>query len=191
MKSRKIPARVVIAGLLVSLLLPALAAADRDDDGYPRLMQGPMVGAVTPTQVKIWGRTTGEYSVSIEYATNFEMRSATTSEPVTAKKADDYVVVVELDGLEPATQYFYRVLVNGEGDKYLHEYPAFRFTTAPPPGTATTFRIAFGSCPKFQDDRAQPIWPVISAFDLDLFFWIGYSRPATPAPKCVPPGGVG
>ena len=80
MKSRKIPARVVIAGLLVSLLLPALAAADRDDDGYPRLMQGPMVGAVTPTQVKIWTRTTGPYAVSIEYAINFEMRSATTSE---------------------------------------------------------------------------------------------------------------
>jgi alkaline phosphatase D len=165
MKSRKIPARVVIAGLLVSLLLPALAGANRDDDGYPRLMQGPMVGAVTHTQVKIWARTTGEYSVSIEYATNFEMRSATMSESVTAKKADDYVVVVELDGLEPATEYFYRILVK--------EYPAFRFTTAPPVGTETSFRVAFGSCPKFQDDRVQPIWPVISEFDPDLFLWIG------------------
>ncbi len=74
MKSRKILARVAIAGLFVSLLFPALAAAERDDDGYPRLMQGPMVGAVTPTQAKIWARTTGEYSVTIEYATNFEMR---------------------------------------------------------------------------------------------------------------------
>ena len=153
MNSRKIPPRVVIAGLVVSLLLPALAAADRDDDGYPRLMQGPMVGAVTPTQVKIWARTTGEHAVSIEYATSFEMRSAKTSDSVTAKKADDYVVFVEIDGLEPGTEYFYRVLVDGEGDKYLHEYPAFRFTTAPPVGTAKTFRIAFGSCPKFQDDR--------------------------------------
>ena len=64
--------RVTMTVLFVSLLLPTLVAeADRDDDGYPRLMQGPMVGAVTPTQAKIWARTTGEYSVSSEYATNF------------------------------------------------------------------------------------------------------------------------
>ncbi|MBD3870855.1 MAG: PhoD-like phosphatase N-terminal domain-containing protein, partial [Acidobacteria bacterium] len=158
MRARSNLLRASIPFLLICIFLTSgTATAARDDDGYPRLMQGPMVGAVTPTQVKIWARTTGEYSVSIEYATNFEMRSATTSEPVAAKKADDYVVVVELDGLEPATEYFYRILVNGEGDKYLKEYPAFRFTTAPPPGTATTFRVAFGSCPKFQDDRVQPI----------------------------------
>jgi len=174
MKSMKKLRRVTMTVVFVSLLLPTLVAgADRDDDGYPRLMQGPMVGAVTPTQAKIWARTTGPYSVSIEYATNFEMRSATTSGPVTAEKANDYVVVIELDGLEPATEYFYRVLVNGEGDKYLKEYPAFRFATAPPAGTATSFRVAFGSCPKFQDDRVQPIWQVISGFDPDLFFWIG------------------
>jgi alkaline phosphatase D len=166
--------RAAITLLFVSLLLPTLAAAaGRDADGYPRLMQGPMVGAVAPDLAMIWLRTSGEYEISVQYATDFEMASAQTSEPVVARKANDYVVVVTLEGLAPATEYFYRVLVNGEGDKYLKEYPAFRFTTAPPNGTATTFRVAFGSCPKFQDDRVQPIWPVISGFDPDLFFWIG------------------
>jgi alkaline phosphatase D len=148
-------------------------AADRNDEGYPRLMQGPMVGAVSPTEAKIWARTTGEYAVTIQYAPDFEMNSAKTTDPVIARKANDYVVVVTLHGLVPNTEYFYKVLVNGEGDKYLSEYPAFRFTTAPPEGTAHTFRVAFGSCPKFQDDRVQPIWPVISQFEPDLFFWIG------------------
>jgi alkaline phosphatase D len=150
-----------------------VAAAGRDDDGYPRLMQGPMVGTVTPDQAKIWARTSGEYQVTISYATNFEMRGSKVTEPITAAKANDYVVVIGLDGLEPSTEYFYRVLINGEGDKYLKEYPAFRFKTAPPEGSAATFRVAFGSCPKFQDDRVQPIWQVISGFDPDLFFWIG------------------
>ena len=163
----------VIALVICVSLVSGTDAASRDDDGYPRLMQGPMVGAVTPPEAKIWARTTGEYSVSIEFTTDFEMSSAETSDPVVARKANDYVVVMTLENLEPATEYFYRVLVNGEGDKYLREYPAFRFTTAPPAGAATTFRVAFGSCPKFQDDRVQPIWQVISGFDPDLFFWIG------------------
>ncbi|MEJ2583358.1 MAG: alkaline phosphatase D family protein, partial [Acidobacteriota bacterium] len=132
-----------------------------------------MVGAVSPSEVKIWARTTGEYRVAIQYATNWEMESAKTTGAVVARKVNDYVVVVTLTDLAPATEYFYRVLVNGEGDKYLKEYPAFSFTTAPPKGTPESFRVAFGSCPKFQDDRVQPIWPVISSFEPDLFFWIG------------------
>ena len=79
MNSAKNLRRVTMTLLFFSLLFPTVVAeADRDDDGYPRLMQGPMVGVVTPTQAKIWGRTTGEYSVTLEYATNFEMRSAKT-----------------------------------------------------------------------------------------------------------------
>jgi alkaline phosphatase D len=132
-----------------------------------------MVGAVSPTDAMIWARTTGEYSVTVEYAADFEMSSARRSQPVVARKANDYVVKLSLTDLEPSTKYFYRVLVNGEGDKYLKEYPAFRFTTAPSPGSAASFRVAFGSCPKFQDDRVQPIWQVISGFEPDLFFWIG------------------
>ena len=95
-------------------------------------------------------------------------KAATTTEPVVSRKANDYVVVVTLTDLEPGTEYFYRVLVNGEGDKYLKEYPAFRFTTSPPKGTPVSLRVAFGSCPKFQDDRVQPMWQVISGFAPDL-----------------------
>jgi alkaline phosphatase D len=149
------------------------AAADRDEDGYPRLMQGPMVGAVTPTSAMIWLRTSGEYETTLQYATNFEMLSAKTTDPVVAKKADDYTLVITIGDLDPATEYFYRVLVNGEGDKYLKEFPAFRFATAPPNGSPSSFRVAYGSCPKFQDDRVQPIWTVITQFQPDLFFWIG------------------
>ena len=171
-RSIRLQTSTVLCLVLVATA-PWVAAADRDDDGYPRLMQGPMVGAVSPTEAKIWARTTGEYSVSIEYGTDFEMSSAKRSEAVVARKVNDYVVVVTLDELAPDTGYYYRVLVNGEGDKYLKEYPPFRFATTPLKGTPASFRVAFGSCPKFQDDRVQPIWQVISGFDPDLFFWIG------------------
>jgi alkaline phosphatase D len=136
-------------------------------------MQGPMVGTVTDHEAHIWLRLSGEYSVVIEYGTSFELSSFKSTDPIVSRKSNDYVVVVKLDGLEPASEYFYRVLVNGEGDKYLKELPPFRLKTAPEKGSATRFRVAYGSCPKFQDDRVQPIWPVISGFEPDLFFWIG------------------
>jgi len=81
--------------------------------------------------------------------------------------------VVTLTGLAPSTEYFYRVLVNGKPDRYIKRFAPLRFRTAPSAGEAASFRVAFGSCPKFQDDRFQPIWPVIVELEPDLFFWIG------------------
>ncbi len=121
----------------------------------------------------IWLRASGEYRISLEVATDLEMRSPIVTDPEVASKANDYTMTIEIDGLEPATTYFYRVLVNGKGDRYLEEYPPFRFKTAPIRGADASFRVAFGSCPKYQDDRIQPIWPVISSFEPDLFLWIG------------------
>jgi alkaline phosphatase D len=163
----------VLVTLVITFFITPAHSADRNDEGYPRVMQGPMVGTVTSDSAKIWLRLSGEYQLVIEYGTDFELSSLEATEPVVARKASDYVTVVTLDNLEPATRYFYRVLVNGAGDKYLKEYPPFRFKTAPAQGSATSFRVAYGSCPKFQDDRVQPIWTVISGFEPELFFWIG------------------
>jgi alkaline phosphatase D len=163
----------MLVTLCCALLLTPALAAGRNDEGYPRVMQGPMVGAVTEHDAQIWLRLSGEYPVVIEYGTDFEMTAFASSRPIVSKKSSDYTIVVTLDGLEPSTEYFYRVLVNGAGDKYLKEHPPFRLETAPEKGSATSFRIAYGSCPKFQDDRVQPIWPVISELEPDLFLWIG------------------
>jgi len=136
-------------------------------------MQGPMVGAVTHTDARIWVRTSGELEVSIVYDTSPEMTSPRATEPVLVAKADDYTTVIVLPELEPATEYFYRVMVDGIRDRYLEALEPFRFRTAPAPGEPADLRIAFGSCPKWQDDRIQPIWPWVAHFDPDILFWIG------------------
>jgi alkaline phosphatase D len=136
-------------------------------------MQGPMVGAVSDHGVQIWARASGEYTISVEWGTTFDLATAQVSEPVTAREADDFTVVVRVKDLEPNTTYFYRILVDGELDRYLEKYPPFRMKTAPKPGASHDFRIAFGSCPRFQEDRVQPIWSTVYAFDPDLFLWIG------------------
>ena len=38
--------------------------------GYSRLMEGPMVGAVTPDSITFWGRASGEFDVDVEYSTD-------------------------------------------------------------------------------------------------------------------------
>ena len=148
-------------------------ASQPSQTGYPRLMQGPMVGVVTPDSAKIWVRTSGEFSVSIQYAANRDFNSYLETEVVTVLKSNDYTEVITISGLEPETEYSYRLVVDGIPDRYLKMLKPLRFKTAPLPGSDADLRIAFGSCPKYMDDRIQPIWPWVEHYDPDIFFWIG------------------
>jgi len=132
-----------------------------------------MLGAVTHDSFKIWIRSSGEYLVSVEWGTTPDLSASAVTVPVEASVSDDYAVTISVEGLRPNTEYFYRVLVNGKPDRYLKKFPPFRLRTAPEPGTPRDFRIAFGSCPRFQDDRVQPIWSTILGLEPDLFLWIG------------------
>lgn len=153
----------------------AIAAASsfaaKVDGGYPRVMQGPMIGIMQPTEATIWSRLSGPYECVIEYSLTPDFSEANSSQPATASKSDDYCVVSTLSGLQPATTYYYRVLVNGGVSPYRNKYAPFRFKTAPE-GPAS-FRVAFGSCARVQEDPVQPIWRELEAWSPDLFFWLG------------------
>jgi len=169
------PLRRSILGATIGLLFfaPVAGAATRSEVGYPRVMQGPMVGAVSAHDARIWVRLSGEYPVVVEYGADFRLTSFQTTEPVVAAKANDYTVVITIRDLKPATEYFYRLKVNNGLDRYLRDYPPFTFKTAPMAGAPTGFRVAFGSCARFSDDRIQPLWSVVSLFTPDLLLWLG------------------
>jgi alkaline phosphatase D len=172
MTRRAVWTTMILMGMLTGAASTAFPAK-ASQIGYPRLMQGPMVGALAPTEVKIWVRTTGEYLVTVQYDTDREFTAPRETEPVRITKADDYTGVILVTGLEPATEYFYRLTVDGIRDRYLKQLEPFRFETAPRSGEAAGLRIAFGSCPKYQDDRIQPIWRWVDHHQPDIFFWIG------------------
>ena len=166
--------RLVVPVALALILIGSTAmAAKPSHTGYPRLMQGPMVGAVTDTDAKIWVRTSGAFSVSIKYDLTPDLGAAKQTEPVMVTKVNDYAATITISDLEPSTEYFYEIIVDGIKDRYLKKLKPLRFETAPPEGEAADLRIAFGSCPKWQDDRIQPIWPWVSHYEPDIFFWIG------------------
>ena len=164
---------LIFLSLGLFLLLPTASAVTANWEGYPRVMQGPMVGAVSENDARIWVRVSGGYAVSVDYGTAFLLESFETTDPVLASKSGDYTVVVTITGLEPDTEYFYRIKVNGADDKYLKDYPPFAFRTAPAKGAAADLRVAFGSGARFANDRAQPLWPAVSRVAPDLLLWLG------------------
>ncbi len=145
--------------------LHALAAAL----GYPRLLEGPMVGAASADSITLWGRANGDFDVDVEYSTDPNFGSSTISAPVQATAETDHTVRITVGGLEPATRYYYRLRVAGVPDRYRLTPMA---TRTAPAGRAP-LRIAFGSCARHQVDPVQPIFASIAAAEPDLFFWLG------------------
>jgi alkaline phosphatase D len=137
--------------------------------GYPRLLQGPMLGPSTSTSLTFWGRASGALPVIVQYATDPTMAGAKSSMPIQATDATDYTVAIRVEGLKPATTYWYRMLVNGELDRYRTQPYAAR--TAPV--GKQTFRVGFGSCARLARDAEQRIFRVVEAQAPNLFFWLG------------------
>ena len=156
-------------------MLAVVSAADLHSAtpvGYPRFMQGPMVGAVTSDEITIWGRLSGAFTGEIEYDTSIDFTQPS-SLMLSATKENDYTLKWTLKGLQPDTRYYYRFKVEGKRPRYQRGLLPFYSETAPAEGSKTRFRIAFGSCPRYQLDREQGIWSTILQSQPDLFFWLG------------------
>ncbi len=119
------------AGVVLSLSLSSMAMAQP-------LTHGPILGAVTDDTIKVWARSDGT-------ANNYQVAyapSAGGSEiflGTTLLAADDFTGTVNLTGLDPATEYNYRVLLNGA------ETFAGSFTTLPQTGVPGQIRFAYGA----------------------------------------------
>jgi alkaline phosphatase D len=137
--------------------------------GYPRLLQGPMLGPAGTGALSVWARASGVYPVAVQYATSPDMADARTSPAVQATLENDLTVVVRVEGLKPGTTYWYRVLVNGEVDRYRIQ-PSIARTA---PNRPQSFRVGFGSCARIARDPDQRIFRVVDAQTPDLFFWLG------------------
>lgn len=150
--------------------------------GYPRTLQGPLVGAPTATSIAVWARVSGPFDVLLEVSPDRAFAAPRVSAPVRADADSDFCVTVRLDGLTPATAYYYRLRIADELDRY--QPLPYRTRTAPRGRAA--FRAAFGSCARLQIDTEQPIFDVIRAIEPDLMFYLGDNVYAdTPAPEAI------
>ena len=169
------------AGVLAAALplsSPAWGAAL----GNPRALQGPMVGAPSATSISVWVRASGAFGVQLEVAADRAFTSPRQSALVSADAANDFCVVARVEGLEPATSYFYRFRFDGVVDRY---QPLPYQTRTAPAGDAN-FRVAFGSCARLQIDTEQRIFSVVQALQPDLMMFLGDNIYAdTDAPEAI------
>lgn len=150
-------------------LFAALPRAIANVFGYPRALQGPMVGAPAPDGISIWVRATGAFDVTLEVAADRDFRNPVSAATAYASADDDCCVVLQAGGLEPDTAYWYRLRYDGVPDRY---QPLPWRTRTAPAGPAD-FSVAFGSCCRIQYDRDQRIWNVVRALEPDMFIWLG------------------
>jgi arylsulfatase A-like enzyme len=101
---------------------------------------GPLLGALRPDGVTVWLRTLRPATVEVRVQVDGQER---VFGPVASTVDNDLAVLVPVTGLQPATRYPYRVLIDG---KPISVPPQAALTTAPADATTGQVRIAFGSC---------------------------------------------
>ena len=165
----KLPRRRFLQGTGLLAMLGLLPRALGQVLGYPRALQGPMIGAPGPNHFTVWVRATGEFDVSLEYSTDRHFTKVLQGSTAAARSGNDCCVVLRAEGLQPDTEYWYRLKYAGQADRY--QFLPHQTRTAP--AGAAAFSVAFGSCCRIQFDPDQRIWNTVRSLQPDMFLWLG------------------
>lgn len=175
---RSPPAWRALRRLALPWLLLALHAAGAS---AATLAGGPMAGPATAERVGVWLMTDAPAQVRLEYWPHGQPDAVQRSTPVAASPERGLTARVELDGLQAATRYAYRVLLDGTPVE-LGEAPAF--TTAPAdPAAPRELLIATASCTYVPDPPYEvtkdsfgagfEIFDTVAARRPDVMLWLG------------------
>lgn len=119
-----------------------------------------MLGHVGPNEARIWIRATAPVTWSVRISETPSLEGA--REIPGPKLSDDSVCTgaALIDGLKPATRYYYAVSVDGRPQTVA---PLPSFVTAPEAGAKGRQRILFGSCVGAAIADAAPSWGELAA----------------------------
>jgi len=134
-----------------------------------QLLHGPMLGCVTDSSAKFWVRTVAEAPVQIIASTSNKLIPPIKSATVSTDPSRDFTAIVELSGLQPATNYFYNILINGKS-VLKPEFPSFR--TYPAAENPATFKVGFGGGAGFYPPYER-VWDTILAHQPIAFLTLG------------------
>lgn len=105
---------VLLAGI-VSLLSEAKAQ---------RVTHGPVVGAATPSSARVFVRTSEATDFELQLSASEDFASPLSFIGTTVAERDTSIIL-NVNGLEPYTKYFYRVMINGEADSLQGHFRTF------------------------------------------------------------------
>ena len=130
---------------------------------------GVAAGDVTDSSGVLWTRSDEPANLILEVATDEGFGDVVVSVPVTAAPETDYTVKVEVDDLAASTLFYYRFI---DADAPERRSPVGRFSTAPPPGSAASFRFVFSG----DSNAAHSPWRLLEyarSEQPDFFIWFG------------------
>ena len=131
------------------------------------LTHGPVIGAVGPDSARIWIRTDASRPVGLRLSGSPDLSAAPVVGWVYPAAEDDFAAVLEAQGLQPSTTYYYGIDIDG----VLVSDPTYSFETPPAAGDQAAFTFAFGSCSRY--NHPQDIFTPMAAAPPDLFLFTG------------------
>lgn len=152
---------------LLFLAVLALAGLSAQTSS-PYLALGPMIGHTAPADTRIWAKASQASRLAVRIGLDADLINARVVAGPALGRESDFMGHVLITGLQPATTYYYTVLLDGQ-PAMVRPHPSF--TTAPAIGEAGRTRIAFSSCVGRSGFQTAAIWAEMSArtrFDLLL-----------------------
>jgi alkaline phosphatase D len=164
----------LLAFLALGAILGLLAACGGESGPLLTFTHGVASGDVTPASVVLWTRVDGEGDVRAQVAKDESFKDLVVEGKQHSTADHDFVIKLGIEGLEPATRYYYRFLPpSGEPS------PVGTFQTAPSLDTAADVTFAYSG------DSAAHLKPftLLSAVQQDdpaFFVYLGDTVIADP-----------
>jgi len=154
------------AALLISLYLtPARTAS-----AAAYLELAPMLGHVSSTDARIWVQSAQPAKLSVRVSTRPDLSGARTVRGPKLEAAAGLMGHIVVSNLEPATRYYYSVLLDGK-PAMLRPYPSF--ITAPHEGEPGRVRVAFTSCVGYHGYDGTAGYADMARTNIDLLLLLG------------------
>ena len=133
-----------------------------------KLIHGPMLGKVTDHSASFWVRTAKEVNVQVYVGTSSSMSKHLYSEIIKTEAENDYTAIIDIDGLEPDSYYFYDILINDEpAEKEIH-----LFKTFPKKESKAIFSLIFGGGAGYVPENER-MWKTILKHRPIALLWMG------------------
>ncbi len=180
------PQETPVVGELDAYLLETLyKAKDKDtglvdivdDERFKKLVKkhnlalfgGPMLGCVSDTTARFWVRTPVSATVQAVVRSANDASRRIRSKTLKTKSDNDYVALLDVEGLMPFSSYQYDILVNGKSVYQGHQ-PTFQ--TNPAKGQKARFDVGFGGGARYVPEK-EKMWDVIASYSPSAFLFLG------------------
>ena len=147
-KPIRFPYQAIACAMLLAIPIHEVRLAEAADP--PTMTHGPMLGRPDAESMTVWARTSEPCVFEVRYGTASELLTQVARSQETTR-AHDHTGVVTIEGLQPATRYFYRVYIQGlpqghEGSFRTLPNAAWARNEAHNPKGLFNFRFEIGSC---------------------------------------------